>query len=232
MGWFRKFTKGVGEVTTLIAGCYVGKIVETTYEVAAFGQKVAGDSKGAARTKKAGRRQFDKISNSFSEVGGSIGGAIGDLVEGPAKLAFGGEPSRYPQKRRKALKEIVMYSLTNAGASAIPTPGLETHKHVALGVAEVVLCLRIAYIYFERQFTEGDIKTFLVESGLATGTGGGLAFVATKVGHGLINEALNFVPVVGPGIKATIGGSLTFSLGLAFVAACENRLNERRSLKA
>jgi len=53
------------------------------------------------------------------------------------------------------------------------------------------------------------------------GSGAGLAIVATKVGQTVVDEMLNFVPVVGWMIKGSLAGSTTASLGWAYLKVCE-----------
>jgi len=126
-------------------------------------------------------------------------------------------------KKSQAVWTIVQHSVLGAGAAAIPTPGFETHKHVALSTNEIAMCVRIASIYAEIDFTIDEVKALLKESGFAVVSGGALAVVATKVGHGVVNEILNFVPVVGWGIKGILAGSLTTGVGWTFLKFSEAR---------
>lgn len=126
-------------------------------------------------------------------------------------------------KKSKAVWAIVQHSAGGAGVAALPTPGLETHKHLGLMANEIGMCARIASIYAEIDVTKDEVKELLIEAGIAVSTGGGLALIATKVSHIAINEMLNFIPVIGWGIKATLASSVTASLGWAFVKFCELR---------
>lgn len=128
-------------------------------------------------------------------------------------------------KKSDAVWAIVQHSVLGAGAAAVPTPGIETHKHIALSANEIAMCVRIASIYAELDFTKDEIRSLLKESGIAVAGGGGLAVVATKVGHGVVNEMLNFIPFVGWGIKGILAGSLTTGVGWAFLKFCEARWN-------
>jgi uncharacterized protein (DUF697 family) len=124
-------------------------------------------------------------------------------------------------KRNDAFWTIVQHSVVNGGLASVPTPGVETGKHMMYSANEIAMCLRIAHIYIGPQIKEGDVKEMLVANGLAAGTGAGLAIVATKVGQTVVDEMLNFVPVVGWMIKGSLAGSITASLGWAFLKICE-----------
>lgn len=128
-------------------------------------------------------------------------------------------------KKTKAAWSIVRHSVLGGSAAAIPTPGFETHKHVAMSVNEIAMCVDIARIYSEVNLSESKVQELLVEAGVAVVSGTGLAIVATKVGHGAVNELLNFIPFVGWGIKAALAGSLTAGVGWTFLKFCEYRFD-------
>jgi uncharacterized protein (DUF697 family) len=116
---------------------------------------------------------------------------------------------------------IVQHSVGGGGAAAIPTPGFETHKHLALSTNEVTMCVRIASIYSGIDVSKDKVIELLKEAGIAVSIGGGLALVATKIGHGVLNELLNFIPIIGWGIKGVLAGSLTAGGGWAFLKFCQ-----------
>lgn len=125
------------------------------------------------------------------------------------------------RKRKNAILAITTCTIGNGAGAAVPTPGAESCKHLVYSAVEVGLCLRIHNIYFEEELNKEDIEDWLLSNGLAVTGGGGLAFVGTKVGHAAINEVLNFVPVIGWGIKGALAGSITASIGIACMQFCD-----------
>ncbi len=126
-------------------------------------------------------------------------------------------------KKTQAAWVIVQHTAVNAVASGVPTPGLEIHKHVALSSSEIAMCVRIASIYSGIEMSKDRIEDLLKEAGIAVAAGAGLAVAATTIGHGVVDELLNWIPVVGWAIKGTLAGSLTVGVGVAFVKFCEER---------
>ena len=124
-------------------------------------------------------------------------------------------------KRNKAIRTILKHSMGGGVTAAMPTPGFEMHKCVALSGNEVAMCVGIGSIYAGRKLTKGEVKNILLDTGLAVVSGGGLALVATKIGHASINELLNFIPFFGWGVKGMLASSLTAGVGWAFLKACE-----------
>lgn len=123
-------------------------------------------------------------------------------------------------KRNKALLAITGAVLANGCGAAIPTPGVETCKHLAYSGVEITLCITIYNIYFDTKLSKSEIKDFLVDNGIVTASGTGLAYIGTKAGHSAISELLNFVPVVGWGVKGILAGSITSAIGIACMQAC------------
>jgi len=125
-------------------------------------------------------------------------------------------------KRNKALWVIAQHAVGSAGLAAVPTPFAKGHNHaVVISLNELALCVRIAEIYAERSVTKNEVTQWLIDFSLATVTGGGLAFVGTKVGHALATELLHLIPGVGWVIKASVAAGITVTVELGFLAACE-----------
>ena len=128
------------------------------------------------------------------------------------------------EKKLKAIQVVIEQSVASAGLSALPTPGFETGKHAfLLSVNEISMCVRIANVYSGSKIGESEMKEVLLDTGLAISTGGGLAFIATQAGRGIVNEMLNFVPVVGWVIKGIIASSLSAMIGASFIAVAEEQ---------
>ncbi|MGJ3252304.1 MAG: hypothetical protein ACFE0J_14420 [Elainellaceae cyanobacterium] len=123
-------------------------------------------------------------------------------------------------KRNKAILAIIATTTANAGGAAVPTPGVETGKHAVFSAAEIAMCVTIYNLYFSEDISKDGIKDFLIKNGIAVAGGGGLAFVGTKLGHAAVAEMLNFIPVIGWGIKAVLAGSITASIGFSCLSAC------------
>lgn len=131
------------------------------------------------------------------------------------------------EKRNRAVLTVIATTTANAGGAAVPTPGIETGKHAVYSAAEIAMCVAIYNIYFSENISKDEIKEFLMKNGIATASGGSLAFVGTKLGHSAIAELLNFVPVIGWGIKAVLAGSITASIGMSCIGVC-HALAEKR----
>jgi uncharacterized protein (DUF697 family) len=125
-------------------------------------------------------------------------------------------------KRTDALAAVLQHAVGNGGVAAVPTPGVETGKHLIYSGNEIAMCLRIGHIYFGSHLTADDVREMLVNNGLAASTGAGLAVVGTKIGQTVTDEVLNVFGPVGWAFKAVLCGSITASLGWAFVKICEN----------
>lgn len=126
-------------------------------------------------------------------------------------------------KRSDAIWAIVQHSGGGGFTTAFPTPGLETHKHIALSANELAMCIRIAQIYSSKTYSKDEILTMLTDGGITLAGGSALAYGATKVGHGLINELLNMGGPPAWAVKGLLAGSLTASVGFAFMSYCELR---------
>lgn len=132
-------------------------------------------------------------------------------------------------RRNSSILTVISVTLANAGGAAVPTPGLETGKHAVFSAAEIGMCVAIYNIYFSENISKDKMEVFLINNGIAVASGGGIAYLATKMGHLALAEILNFVPVIGWGIKAILAGSITATIGSSCIAAChkiaENGLN-------
>ncbi|MEL6442145.1 MAG: hypothetical protein AAFQ80_23235 [Cyanobacteria bacterium J06621_8] len=124
------------------------------------------------------------------------------------------------EKRNRSILAIIGCVIVNGGSAAVPTPALETGKHAAYSAVEISLCVTIYNFYSSKSITKDGILDFLIKNGIASSSGGGLAFVGTKLGHSALAEMLNFVPIVGWGIKAVLAGSITASIGFACLTVC------------
>lgn len=129
-------------------------------------------------------------------------------------------------KKGKAGWVIFQHSIGGAALELPPTPGIETAKEIPLAANEIGMCIRIAQIYSGVEFSKDEIKNMLQEAGIAVGGAVAGAFVAAKAGKVAVKELLNFIPVIGWGIKAVIGGTLTASIGIAFMKFCQLRFGD------
>lgn len=128
-------------------------------------------------------------------------------------------------KKSRAVWAIVQHT---AGAVALefpPTPGFETVKEVPLAANEIAMCMRIAQIYSEVNFSKEEIKELLKEAGIATGGALAGAYVAGRAGKVAAKELLNLLSVFGWAIKGAVGGTLTGAIGVAFMKFCELRFD-------
>jgi len=114
----------------------------------------------------------------------------------------------------KALIAIGTQSAISGGAAAIPTPAVETVKHVALAGNELILCANIYQIYYEEKITTERIEELLKDAGILAAVAGGLVFVSTKGVQVLLHEISNFVWPIGTIITVPIATSVTALVGL------------------
>lgn len=124
-------------------------------------------------------------------------------------------------KRHKAFWAIVEQAIVGGSIAIVPVPGVGIQRQVALGINEISLCARIAQIYAERRVSEGEIVQMLGDAGIAVVSGSGLALAATKIGQLVIDDLLNWLPIVGWGIKGMLATSLTALVGCTFLGICE-----------
>lgn len=132
----------------------------------------------------------------------------------------------FVSKKVDAIWVVVQHCVGSAGASAVPTPGAELPKNAALRANDIAMCVRIAYTYCGKKFSKEEVIELLKEAGIAVSVGGVLSVGAGAVGHAAVNEMLNFIPVVGWGIKAVLASSLCAGIGWAFIKFCESRFGD------
>lgn len=130
------------------------------------------------------------------------------------------------KKRWNALLFLLPTVAGTAVASTVPTPGLEMHKQVAIGTAEMALCTRIYAIYFNEEIETSRIIELLPEAGFVIAAGGLGGYTAAKITQGALQEALNFVPVVGWGLSAVITGSVTAAVAVTWWVFCDKQYRQ------
>ncbi len=118
------------------------------------------------------------------------------------------------KRRMKALIAIGTQSVISGGAAAIPTPAVETVKHIALAGNELLLCANIYHFFFEEKITTERIGELLKGAGILAAVAGGLVFVSTKGVQVLLHEISNFVWPIGIIITVPIATSVTALVGL------------------
>lgn len=118
------------------------------------------------------------------------------------------------KRRMKALIAVGTQSAISGGAAAIPTPAVETVKHIALAGNELILCANIYQIYYEEKITTERIEELLKDAGILAAAAGGLVFVSTKGVQVLLHEISNFVWPISTVITVPIATSVTALVGL------------------
>jgi uncharacterized protein (DUF697 family) len=126
-------------------------------------------------------------------------------------------------KKSQAVWVVVQHSVGSFAASAVPTPTQEGPKNIALRANDIAMCVRVASIHSGKELSKDGVTALLKEAGIAVGAGAGLSVAAGVIGHTAVNEMLNFVPVVGWGIKGVLASSLCGSIGFVFIKFCEER---------
>jgi hypothetical protein len=118
------------------------------------------------------------------------------------------------KRRMKALIAIGTQSAISGGAAAIPTPAVETVKHIALAGNELLLCANIYQIYYEEKITTERIGELLKGAGILAAVAGGLVFVSTKGVQILLHEISNIIWPISTVITVPIATSVTALVGL------------------
>src|SRR5207248_10944312 len=110
---------------------------------------------------------------------------------------------------------IIQQGAASGLATMVPTPLVETGKHIALAGNEILLCLRIYKIYYEEEISREAMLGLLQEAGIVVMVGTGLAYLATKSGQILISELSNFIWPIGAVVTAPLASSLTAIIGVS-----------------
>ena len=118
------------------------------------------------------------------------------------------------KRRMKALIAIGTQSAISGGAAAIPTPAVETAKHIALAGNELILCANIYQIYYEEKITTERIGELLQGAAILAAVAGGLVFVSTKGVQILLHEISNIIWPISTVITVPIATSVTGLVGL------------------
>jgi hypothetical protein len=118
------------------------------------------------------------------------------------------------KRRMKALIAIGTQSAISGGAAAIPTPVVETVKHIALAGNELILCANIYQIYYEEKITTERIEELLKDASILAAVAGGLVFVSTKGVQILLHEISNIIWPISTVLTVPIATSVTALVGL------------------
>ncbi len=118
------------------------------------------------------------------------------------------------KRRMKALIAIGTQSAISGGTAAIPTPAVETVKHIALAGNELILCANIYQIYYEEKITTERIGELLQGAAILAAVAGGLVFVSTKGVQILLHEISNIIWPISTVITVPIATSVTAMVGL------------------
>ena len=135
--------------------------------------------------------------------------------------------SNLGKKRLDALWTIARYAAGGGAISAVPVPGQEVSKQIALTASDILLYTTIWKIYFEEDLSNKQLLEMLAELGLITIAAAGTAYIAVKSTTVLLKEISNLFGPVGWGVAAAITGSVTGLLGAAWLWYCEGLYSER-----
>jgi hypothetical protein len=125
------------------------------------------------------------------------------------------------KKRRNALWALVGGAGTTGASVVIPTPGFEVPKQAVVATADFVLWAAIYKIYFDDDIGVEGVKDMLLEIGLVGTAGVAVAYGSVKATEGIIHEVLNWIPVIGWIAKGVITGSVTLTVGVLWLWACD-----------
>jgi hypothetical protein len=136
--------------------------------------------------------------------------------------------SNLGKKRLDAVWAIATYASTGGVMSAVPFPGTELPKQIALTASDILLYTTIWKIYFGEELSRKQLLEMLSELGLITVAAAGTAYVVTKGSTALLTEITNRFGPVGWGVAATITGSATGLFGAAWIWYCEHLYSEKK----
>jgi hypothetical protein len=79
-------------------------------------------------------------------------------------------------------------------------------------------------IYFDDDIDVDGVREMLIEAGLVTAIGGGLAYGGVKATEAILAEMLNWVPVIGWITSGAITASVTLTVGALWWWGCDTAL--------
>jgi hypothetical protein len=130
------------------------------------------------------------------------------------------------KKRRNALRVLLGAAATTGAASAAPTPGLEGPKQASIAIGDVVLMASIYNVYFDDDIGIETVKDMLTELGFVAAVSGGLAYGGVKATEAILSEVLNWVPVIGWIVSGVITASVTLTVGVLWLWACDTAMRQ------
>jgi hypothetical protein len=146
----------------------------------------------------------------------------------PTKKALGDDTvSSLGKKRLDAVLAIANCVVRNGAAVAVPTPGGEVPKQFILTASDILTYTSIWRIYFQEDLSSKELFEILTEMGLVTVVATGTAYAASKATTAILKEVANWAGPLWWGVSATIAGSLTGLVGLAWAVYCDNLYCER-----
>jgi hypothetical protein len=137
--------------------------------------------------------------------------------------------SELNRKRKKALYALLGGAASTGVASGTPTPGFEAPKQAAIAIGDVAIMAGIYNIYFDDDVSVTGVKDMLIEAGLVTAVGGGLAYGGVKATEAILAEILNWIPVIGWVTSGVITASVTLTVGALWWWGCDTALRQDTS---
>lgn len=117
-------------------------------------------------------------------------------------------------KRRKSAFLIAGAAGGNVIFSAAPKPTVEVPAHVALTLADFVMCGAIYEIYYGEHLSEESILAILGDAGVVIAVAGGGGYAIAKGASGLVAEVTNFLGPLGWMASGLLAAGGTVFLGL------------------
>jgi len=133
------------------------------------------------------------------------------------------------EKRRNALWALVGGAGTTGVSAVIPTPGWEVPKQAVVATTDLATLAAIYKIYSDKNIGVEGVRDMLLEMGFVFTAGGAVAYGSVKAAEGIIHEVLNWIPVIGWVAKGVITGSVTLTVGLLWLWACDAGLRRGKS---
>ncbi|MDJ0712649.1 MAG: hypothetical protein QNJ54_00310 [Prochloraceae cyanobacterium] len=136
--------------------------------------------------------------------------------------------SNLGKKRFDALFEISRYAVSGGAVSALPLPGTELPKQIALTASDIFMYAKIWKRYFDEDLSDKELHEILGQFGLITIAAGGTTYLVLKSSSAIITEITNRFGPVGWGVSAAVTGSLTGLCGLAWLLYCDRLYCDRK----
>ena len=131
-------------------------------------------------------------------------------------------------KRTEATKRIIQNTLGTTVSGAVPLAKLDFARELSIAAADAWMLYEIYTVYFEHSPTTKQIFAVFGDDAallLASGVGG---YVAAKIGHSILSQTLDKIPVAGWLLNGTIAGLTSYTLGMVWLTLVETAYRQQQ----